>query len=238
MMLGPFINALSVIVGSLLGGLLGRGVNARLKSNLPFVFGCCSLALGVVMLQKVQTLPPVILAILTGSTLGELMGIEHWLQRVGTRIKVWVETCLRSSGRVSEADYAERFVPVLILFCASGTGIFGAMNEGMTGDTTLLMVKSFLDLFTSAIFAASLGCSLAVLALPQLAIQASLFFGAQLILPLTTPVLLGDFSGCGGIIMLATGIRILGLKSLAVANMLPALFLVMPVSALWARLPI
>jgi len=122
-----------------------------------------------------------------------------------------------------------------VLFCASGTGIFGAMNEGMTGDYSLLMVKSFLDLFTAAIFATALGYTVATLAIPQFIIQAALFFLAVKILPLTTPMMIADFSACGGLIMVATGFRIAGIKNFAVANMLPALFLAMPISALWLR---
>lgn len=237
-MLGPFVNAAAVVLGSAIGGFLGQNLHHRLRSNLPLVFGCCSLSLGVVMLVKVHSLPPVILAILTGATLGEVVGLEHAIQRAGAAAKAFMGRLMGDKGLLSDADFGARFVPVLVLFCASGTGIFGAMNEGMTGDTTLLMVKSILDLFTAAIFAASLGYSLALLAIPQMLIQVALFYGAALVLPLTTPQLLGDFSACGGIIMLATGLRICGIATLAVANMLPALFLVMPISALWSRLPL
>jgi uncharacterized membrane protein YqgA involved in biofilm formation len=47
--------------------------------------------------------------------------------------------------------------------------------------------------------------------------------------------MIADFSACGGLILLATGFRIAEIKNFAVANMLPALFLVLPISALWAR---
>jgi uncharacterized membrane protein YqgA involved in biofilm formation len=56
------------------------------------------------------------------------------------------------------------------------------------------------------------------------------------ILPLTTPFMIADFSACGGFIMVPTGFRIAGIRSFAVANMLPALVLVMPMSALWLRI--
>ncbi|MEB9897981.1 DUF554 family protein, partial [Bacillus cereus] len=51
----------------------------------------------------------------------------------------------------------EKFVGIVVLFCASGTGIFGAFNEGMTGDPSVLFTKSFLDFFTAGIFATALG---------------------------------------------------------------------------------
>ncbi len=54
-------------------------------------------------------------------------------------------------------SFIQNYVAIIVLFCASGTGIFGAMNEGMTGDPSILIAKSFLDFFTAMIFACSLG---------------------------------------------------------------------------------
>ena len=113
--------------------------------------------------------------------------------------------------------------------------IFGSMHEGMTGDPSILYIKTILDLFTSAIFATSLGYAVAVIAVPQLAIQLLLATFATLILPMTTPNMMADFSAVGGLIMLATGFRICGVKPFPVANMIPALILIMPISSLWAR---
>ncbi|HET7776267.1 MAG TPA: DUF554 family protein, partial [Azospira sp.] len=128
-----------------------------------------------------------------------------------------------------------KFVTILVLFCASGMGIFGSTHEGMTGEANILVAKSILDLFTALIFAAELGFAVALICIPQIAIQSALFFGARLLIPLTTPELLADFSAVGGVIMLATGLRICGIKFFPIVNMLPALILVMPCAALWAR---
>lgn len=234
MMVGPFVNASAVVAGSVFGAMLGERINESMRTKLPLVFGCCSIVLGVVMLGKVHTLPPVILSVLLGSILGELLCLENMFLKAGQSARGVIEKFSPSREENAE-DFADRFVPMLVLFCASGTGIFGAMTEGMTGDMTLLMIKSFLDLFTAAIFATTMGYALATLALPLLLVQGILFFGASLIMPLTTPALLGDFSACGGVIMLATGFRICGIKPFAVANMLPALFIVMPLSTLWMR---
>jgi hypothetical protein len=110
------------------------------------------------------------------------------------------------------------------------------MSEGMTGDPTLLIVKAILDLFTAPIFASTMGLSVGILVVPQFAVQGILYYASSLILPLTTPDMLADFSACGGLIMLATGFRICGIKQFPVASMIPALLLVMPLSHLWATL--
>ena len=234
-MIGPFVNGASVVVGSLSGAFLGDKISENLRTKMPLVFGLASMGLGIAMVVKVKYLPAVILALLVGTLIGELIHLETWVQKIAARTKGFIESFAKPPEGLTQDQFLEKFVAILVLFCASGTGIFGAMNEGMTGDYSLLIVKSFLDLFTAAIFATALGYTVATLAIPQFAIQASLFFLAIKILPLTTPAMIADFSACGGLIMVATGLRIAGIKPFAVANMLPALFLAMPISALWVR---
>jgi uncharacterized membrane protein YqgA involved in biofilm formation len=138
-----------------------------------------------------------------------------------------------SAGGESESAFIEKFVSLLVLFCVSSFGIFGAIHEGLGNGPQMLATKAILDFFTAMIFAASLGPSVALIALPQTAIQASLVLSAGLISSAMTPELMGNFSACGGLIMLATGLRISGIKNFPLANLLPALVFVVPVSAFW-----
>lgn len=234
-MLGPYVNGAAVLAGSLGGAFLGSRLSTNLRTRMPLVFGCASMGLGVAMIVKVKALPPMVLALLLGSILGELIHLEGGIQKAAARTRSLIEKFTEPSADLSHDEFLEKFVAIMVLFCVSGMGIFGSMSEGMTGDPTLLVVKSILDLFTSAIFAASLGYSVATLVIPQFAIQAALYLGSTLILPLVTPEMTADFSACGGLIMLATGFRICGIKQFPVANMIPSLFLVMPLSALWAH---
>lgn len=234
-MLGPYVNGATVFVGSLAGAFLGSRISKNLRNRMPMVFGCASIGLGVAMVVKVNSLPPMVLALVLGSLLGELVQLETGIQKAASSTRKIIENLIKPSGNLSHEEFLEKFVALMVLFCVSGTGIYGAMSEGMTGDPTLLIAKAILDLFTAAIFAASLGYTVATLVIPQFIIQASLFFGAALILPLTTPEMTADFSACGGLIMLATGFRICGIKQFPVANMIPSLFLVMPLSGFWAR---
>ena len=64
----------------------------------------------------------------------------------------------------------------VVLFCSSGTGIYGSIISGISGDHSILIAKSFLDFFTAMIFACSLGMAVAAIAVPQLAIFLALFF--------------------------------------------------------------
>lgn len=135
-----------------------------------------------------------------------------------------------------DTAYMEQFTTLLILFCASGTGIFGALTEGMTGDSSILLAKTVLDFFTAMIFASTMGRFLSVIALPQLAVMLLLFAGARLIYPLMTADMIADFSALGGVITLMAGFNLLRIKQTAVLNLLPAFVLCPVFSKLWSMI--
>ena len=47
--------------------------------------------------------------------------------------------------------------------------------------------------------------------------------------------MIGDFKACGGFLLIATGFRIAKIENFPVADMIPAMVLVMPMSALWTN---
>lgn len=232
-MVGPLLNSTTLVIGSFGGAWLGHHVPERIRTALPQTFGLFSLGAGCALASRADSLAALAITLLIGTVIGELLSLE-------TRIASGVMRLRRGRKDGAEdpraAEFAQQFITVLVLLCASGMGIFGAMNEGITGDPGMLMAKAVLDLFSSMVFATQLGIAVAFIAVPMLLVQTTLFFLAQQVMPLTTPEMLGDFSAVGGVVMLATGMRLTGIRMFPVANMLPALLLAMPVSALWALL--
>jgi uncharacterized membrane protein YqgA involved in biofilm formation len=231
---GPFINAAAVLIGGTLGALMSHRLPERVRSSMPSIFGLASLGIGILLVVKCVNLPVMVLATLLGTLIGELCYVERGIGGgVNALRKLAQKRNAVESASSAHESFIQSLVAIIILFCASGTGIFGAMREGMTGDPSILIAKAFLDFFTALIFATSLGFAVAIISVPMLIIQLTLATCATLILPLTTPAMMGDFTAVGGILLLATGLRICGIKMFAVANMLPALVLAMPLSALW-----
>lgn len=76
-------------------------------------------------------------------------------------------------------------VTIIVLFCASGTGIYGSIVSEMSGDHSVLISKSIRDLFTAAIFACSLGMVVGMIAIPQLIMPMS-WFWVTYVLPLVS----------------------------------------------------
>ncbi|MCD7098585.1 DUF554 domain-containing protein [Stenotrophomonas sp. MMGLT7] len=236
MIIGPYINGAAVLFGAIGGAMLAKRMPERLRSAMPLTFGAASMAMSVILINKAAHMPVMVLSGILGALVGEMIYLEKGIGKLGNFARNGVEKILPAPKTgITQEEFLEKFVAIIVLFCASGTGIFGSMHEGMTGDSSVLIAKSFLDFFTAAIFATTLGYAVATIAVPQLAIQLALAFGAVLILPLTTPAMQADFSAVGGLLMLATGFRICGIKVFPVANMLPALLFAMPISALWVR---
>lgn len=234
MIIGPYANSLGIILGSLIGFILARAVPKRLHESMPMVFGLCSMSMAVILIMKVSTLPVIILACIIGTIIGELIYVERRINSAAARVRTFAEWL--SPGRqetVSQKEFLELFVALIVLFCASGTGIVGALNEGMNGDPSVLYTKASMDFFAALLFSTRLGYVVAFIAIPQIIIQLSLAYAAILILPLTSEVMRNDFYAVGGMLMMATGLRICGIKLFPIANMLPALIIVMPLSALW-----
>lgn len=234
MIIGPYANSLGIILGSLIGFILARAVPKRLHESMPMVFGLCSMSMAVILIMKVSTLPVIILACIIGTIIGELIYVERRINSAAARVRTFAEWL--SPGRqetVSQKEFLELFVALIVLFCASGTGIVGALNEGMNGDASVLYTKASMDFFAALLFSTRLGYVVAFIAIPQIIIQLSLAYAAILILPLTSEIMRNDFYAVGGMLMMATGLRICGIKLFPIANMLPALIIVMPLSALW-----
>ncbi|MDA8478311.1 DUF554 domain-containing protein [Citrobacter sp. Awk 4] len=230
MVIGPFINASAVLIGGVAGSLLSQRLPERLRVSMTSIFGLASLGIGILLIIKCANLPVMVLATLIGALIGEICFLERGINSAVAK----AQQLFKKQGKTAVHDtFIQNYVAIIVLFCASGTGIFGSMHEGMTGDPSILIAKSFLDFFTAMIFACSLGIAVSAISAPMLVIQLILAASAALLLPLTTPAMMADFSAVGGLLLLATGLRICGIKMFAVVNMLPALLLAMPISAAW-----
>ncbi|WP_392551739.1 DUF554 domain-containing protein [Orbus wheelerorum] len=237
MLVGPIINGAAIAIGGILGAVLGRYIPARVREALPMTFGCASMGIGIALIMKVNSIPAVVLSMLLGSLIGELCQLERGIEKLALKLRKFVDKPKPDQVLIaSREDFVEKYVALVVLFCASGMGIFGSLTEGISGDPSLLIAKAFLDLFTATIFAITLGYAVSLIAIPQFIIQTILFFLAIIIQPLISANMFADFSACGGMIMLATGFRICGIKSFPVANMLFSLLIVMPISAFWITL--
>ena len=227
MPVGVIVNVLVVALGGVTGAGMSGKVSDDLRQKLNLVFGVCSMAIGISSIVLMWNMPAVVLAVVAGTILGLAVRLGEKIEKGGIKM-----SRLFPDGEKADSGL---LVTAIVLFCASGTGIYGSIVSGMSGDHSILIAKSVLDFFTAMIFACSLGMAVSAVALPQLVIFLALFLCARLLYPLTTPAMMEDFKACGGVIMVATGFRIAKIKDFPVADMIPAMVLVWPLSWAWTN---
>ena len=199
------------------------------------IFGVCAMGMGISSVMLMRNMPAVIFSVVIGTAIGLMIHLGDKIQKgAGMMQNVASKIVTNKNTSISEEEFMTTLVTVIVLFCASGTGIYGSIVSGMTGDHSILIAKSVLDLFTAMIFACMLGGVVSLIAIPQLIIFLALFFCAGLIYPMTTPEMIDDFKAAGGFIMLATAFRMMKVKMFPTADMIPAMVLVFPVSWIWS----
>ena len=219
-MIGTIVNTVFVIIGSLTGMLLRKGIPDNIKKIIMIGLGLFSCILGAKMGFEMHRPLVVVLSLILGGVIGEVLHIEEFLEGIGEKLKHLV----RARG---EASFAQGFVFASILFCVGPMTILGSIQAGLQNKPELLFVKSLMDGVSSVILASTMGFGVIFSALTVLVVQGGLTLLAQPFVFLTDPQYLNDFTSVGCIMIFAIGLRLMNVKSIKVSNFLPALVIVL-----------
>ena len=215
--IGTIINVVAVLVGGGIGTLVGAKLPERMRDTAMQAIGIVTLLVGISnFLEFDNPLIPLVSVVL-GLVVGELLGIDAGLRRFGDYLE---KRFSRGESPVSKA-----FVTTSLLFCVGPLTIIGSLEDGLSGDYSLLSLKSALDFVASLTFAAVLGWGVLLSAGTVLVVQGSITFGAALIEGFVTETMISATTATGGVLIFGLGLGLLNLKEVRVANMLPALAL-------------
>jgi len=241
-MTGTILNVATVLVGSVLGTVLGNRLPEKVRETVVHGLGLTTLVIGLSLALKTQNILIALASILLGGISGELLDIEAALERLGR----WLEarsSRLKLPGSAATADATSRtadfvrgFLTASLLFCVGPMTIMGSIQDGLTGDFTLLAIKSTMDGFAALAFASSLGWGVAFSALTVLFYQGGITLGAGWLKAALTDPMINEMTAVGGILMLGIGFGLLEIKRIRVGNLLPALFIAPLIVALAAWL--
>lgn len=226
---GTIVNVATVIVGSLIGMLLKRGLPERFKEIIFSGIGLVTIVIGLLNALAVgEPLPTsgdvprhlmvVIFSVLLGGLIGEAIGIEKWLDHFGETLKKRV----KGAGE----RFTEGLVVAFLIYCVGPLTILGSLNEGVQGDASLLYIKATLDGFMSIALASTFGIGVLFSFIPLFLFQAAITVAGAALGNVFSPVAVNQLTAVGGVLILGLGINILGLKKIRVANLLPALVVV------------
>ncbi|MGD8462582.1 MAG: DUF554 domain-containing protein [Anaerolineae bacterium] len=228
-MTGTIINVVTVLLGGTLGTYLGARLSERIRQIVMQGIGLVTIIVGISMALETNHILVVLGSILLGGILGEwwqlerrLEGLAQWLERKAARFPL-----------LTRGDFTKGFVTASLVFCVGPLTILGSIQDGLSGDYTLLAIKSVLDGFAGMAFAAAMGMGVTFAALSVLVIQGTLTIGASLFQTVLTEPMIAELTASGGVILLGMGLLLLEIKRIRVANFLPALIIAPLLVVLW-----
>jgi uncharacterized membrane protein YqgA involved in biofilm formation len=227
--LGTIINTAAVIVGGALGILLKNAFSERFEKILMQALGLATGFIGITGVLKymlviengsisVQGTMLLIFSLVIGCLLGEWLNIEAKTEKLGVKLKALAKV-------KNDALFVDGFVNASLIICVGAMAIVGAMQDGLTGDSSTLIAKSLLDFALVAILAASYGIGAVFSALPLFVYQGAITLISALFGSIITDTLIAELSFVGSALIFCVGVNLVREKTFRVANMLPALLI-------------
>lgn len=233
-MTGTIINTITIVAGAYLGLLFGSRLPERIRHSVLSVLGLFTLVLGIQMSLETENPLVILAALLAGVILGEWLRIEDNLERFGHFLK---EKLSQSSDRYDLSRFIAGFLSASILFGVGPMAILGSIQDGLTGNFSLLATKAILDGFAAMAFASSMGIGVAFSAVIIFVFQGSLSLLSAQMQNWVTAGMIAEMSAAGGVILVGIAIgNILEIRKMRTANFLPALILAPLIAAILERL--
>lgn len=227
---GTIVNVLAVIVGSCIGMLLNGGLKKRFQDILMQALGLCTMFIGVsgtlegmfvVHKSSVEVTGTMmmIISMVIGVLIGEAMDIEKKIEEFGE----WFRRKFSSS---SDSKFVEGFISSTLVICVGAMAIVGSLQDGLTGNASMLYTKSILDLIVVMVFASTFGKGVLFSAVPLGIYQGFITISAHFIEPFMTKLMIQNLSFIGSVLIFGIGVNLSFGKKFKVGNMLPALLVV------------
>ena len=186
--MGTIVNAISVIVGGMIGLLIRRGLPKKVEETAMKLLGLAVFLVGIEgVITSMVTVGAdgklsadgsllLIASMVIGGVLGELCDIDAALVRGGKAIE----------AKFGREGFAKGFINASLIFCIGAMAIIGALNDGLTGDPSVLFIKSALDFICSIILGSTLGFGVVFAFIPVLAYQGAITLLAGVLAPIVS----------------------------------------------------
>lgn len=224
-MLGTIVNTCTIIIGSIVGTVLHRGIKEKYKRVLYDGLGLASLAIGlnatITHLPKSQYPVLFIISMALGGIIGTRLDINGRFHRLVDRKKSSTEAENSSSG--NKSSLADGLSTAILLYCIGPLSMLGPVISALKGDNTFLFTNATLDLVSSIVFASTYGIGM-ILAAPVLFLWQGMFWlVAHLSSQAVSDALMSELLIVGGLMITGSGLALLNLKDCKTLNFLPAL---------------
>lgn len=213
-MIGTFVNMGTIILGSLIGGVVKKVIKEEYSQCLFTAMGLAAAGLGINAV--VQNMPdsryPVlfIASLAAGSLIGNMLKLDERVKKL---------TSKRSDG----GRLGEGIITGSLIFCVGTLSILGPVQSALYHDYTFLFTNAMLDFVTSMVLASTYGIGMALAAGVLFIWQGSIYGLTLLLGNFITDAMMTELSIVGGFLIASSGLAILGIKDCKTLNMLPSL---------------
>ncbi|MBP5419929.1 MAG: DUF554 domain-containing protein [Bacteroidales bacterium] len=218
-MLGTIVNTCTIIIGSVLGSIVNRGVKEKYKNAIYTTLGLACLAIGlnatISHLPKSQYPVLFVVSLALGAALGTWIDIDARFHRLVDKYS--------KDGK--GAQLSNGLSTAILLYCIGPLSMLGPVVSAINGDNTFLYTNATLDLVSSLIFASTYGIGM-ILAAPVLFCwQGAFYLVASISSTAVSEALMDELLIVGGLMIVASGLSLLELKDCKTLNILPSLFI-------------
>lgn len=217
---GVLVNTGTVLVGSLVGLLLKKGIPERISNAVMIALGLCTIYIGVDGALKGENTIVLVVAMVLGTIIGTIIDIDKWINKAGEAFEK------KMKRKDDKTSVAEGFMTASMVFCVGAMTVVGSITAGLTGDNELIYTKAVMDLISSCMMASALGIGVTLAALFVFGFQGVLVLASGLLSGLlTNEAMIAEMTCAGSVMIIGLGFNLIGLSKFKIANMLPAIAL-------------
>lgn len=224
-MLGTIVNTLTVIVGSLIGVFLKKGISQKVNDTVMKGLALMVMYIGISGSLTGKNTLVAIISIAVGAIIGEWLDLEEKLNGLGKRLEDKV-----SKGK-GDGSLAKGFVTASLLFCVGAMSIVGSLEGGLLGKHETIFAKALLDGIAAIVLSSTLGIGVIFSAGIILLYQGGIALGAGLLEPILTETIIAEMTSVGSLLIIGLSLNMLGITKIKVMNYVPAIF--MPIFIYW-----
>lgn len=215
-MLGTIVNAISILLGGLLGSLFKNKISSEYNETIMKALALSVILIGLKGALQVNDILLLIISLTLGTLMGEMLKIEKGIERIGE----WLESKFSKQGGI-----ASGFVTASLVYCVGAMAIMGSLESGLTNNHSILFAKSLIDGISAVIFSSTLGIGVCFSAISVFIYQGIITLTASFMKPFLIASVVNEMSAIGGLLIVAIGANMLEIKRIKVGNMLPAVFI-------------
>jgi uncharacterized membrane protein YqgA involved in biofilm formation len=222
---GTLVNGLAIMAGSLIGIVLKTGFIKNKSDSIISVVGLSVFVIGVKGALEVQDVLLMIVSLALGFLLGEIIDLDAKFTLFGSSIE-------KRFTKSKDGKFAQGFVAASLLFGVGAMAIVGSFQSGLFQDETILYTKSTLDFISSIVFASSFGWGVFFSFIPVVLYQGILTLASASLSVLLSEQLITELSTLGSVMIIALGLNMMGITKFKVANLLPALGVIVVIGSI------